>query len=83
MGGEADVRVLEENGAVYIYSEIGNVSNESIEDGYIFEDADNFSGLILCSGNYEGGIRDITILHGRAQKTDVPITHDWPIHIEI
>ena len=68
MGNEFAAKSYEGGGAIYIGMGITKVSGGIIQDRYIPDGTDTYSGLILSSNNYEGGIRDIMILPRRARK---------------
>ena len=49
-------------------------SNEFANDENISGGAETFTGATLSSTDYEGGIQDISILPGRAQQMNEPLT---------
>ena len=48
--------------------------NEFAEDGNISDGDRTFTGATLSSGNYEGEVRDIAILHRRSKRRGEPLT---------
>ena len=74
LGNESDVKVTGVKWGDLLSYGVTKVSNEFTECGNISDGANTFLCLTLISSNYEGGIRDITILPGRPKIMGAPLT---------
>ena len=67
IGNECGVKVFDGNGEIYLGIWIKNASNDFVCDGGIFDESRIFTGATLSPNDYDGGIRDISILPSHAK----------------